>query len=46
MKQFTTFLLGQHQYGIDVMRVQEVTNCLPITKVPIAPNFVRGLINL
>lgn len=46
IKQFTTFTLGDHQYGIDVMRVQEVTNSLPLTQVPLAPKYVRGLINL
>ncbi len=46
IRQLTTFSLGEYKYGIDVMKVQEVTNSLPMTKVPIAPNYVRGLINL
>jgi purine-binding chemotaxis protein CheW len=46
IRQLTTFTLGTNQYGIDVMRVQEVTNSLPMTKIPIAPNYVCGLINL
>ncbi len=46
VRQLTTFFLGDFQYGIDVMRVQEVTNSLPMTKIPIAPHYVRGLINL
>ncbi len=45
-KQFSTFYIGGRLYGLDVMAVQEVTKSLPTTKVPLAPNFVRGLINL
>jgi len=45
-RQLTTFSLGPYHYGIDVMRVQEVTSSLPMTKVPIAPSHVLGLINL
>lgn len=45
-RQFATFWLGDRLYGIDVMKVQEVTNPLNITKVPLAPDFVIGLINL
>jgi len=33
-------------YGIDVMKVQEVTKALPMTAIPLAPQFVHGLINL
>jgi len=46
IRQLTTFSLGDFQYGIDVMRVQEVTNSLPVTQIPIAPDYVKGLINL
>lgn len=45
-KQLTTFKLNSDQFGIDVMRVQEVTKACHITKVPLAPNYVKGLINL
>lgn len=46
IRQLTTFSLGDCVYGIDVMRVQEVTSSLPLLPVPIAPAFVRGLVNL
>ncbi len=45
-KQFSTFYVADRLYGIDVMRVQEVTRALPLTQVPLAPKFVHGLINL
>jgi purine-binding chemotaxis protein CheW len=45
-RQFATFHVAGRLYGIDVLRVQEVTRALPIAGVPLAPGFVRGLINL
>lgn len=45
-KQFSTFYVGDRLFGIDVMQVQEVTNPLPVTQIPLAPTFVKGLINL
>jgi purine-binding chemotaxis protein CheW len=45
-RQLTTFYIGEDLYGIDVSWVQEVTGNLPIIPVPLAPPFVRGLINL
>jgi purine-binding chemotaxis protein CheW len=45
-RQLTTFSIGDRHYGIDVMSVQEVTNSLPVTRIPLAPNYVMGLINL
>lgn len=45
-RQFTTFYIAGHLYGIEVLRVQEVTGALPIAQVPLAPKFVCGLINL
>lgn len=45
-KQFSTFYIADRLYGLDVTAVQEVTRTLPVTKVPLAPSFVHGLINL
>ena len=42
----TTFFVGNECYGIEVMKVQEVTGKPLIIPVPLAPDFVRGLINL
>ena len=44
--QFSTFYIDDLLYGIDVMKVQEITKALPMTRVPLAPKFIRGLINL
>ncbi len=45
-KQLATFYIAGRLYGIDVMRVQEVTQAPRLTIMPLAPVFVRGLINL
>jgi purine-binding chemotaxis protein CheW len=45
-QQFFTFYLGEHCYGIDVLKVQEVVRSQPMTRVPLAHSAVRGLINL
>jgi purine-binding chemotaxis protein CheW len=44
--QYTTFTIADRLYGIDVMKVQEVTRSLPMTRVPRSPDYVCGLINL
>jgi purine-binding chemotaxis protein CheW len=43
---FTTFHVGHNLFGIEVMKVQEVTGTPLILAVPLAPEFVKGLINL
>lgn len=45
-KQFSTFVVADRLYGINVMKVQEVTREMPITPVPLSPSHVSGLINL
>jgi purine-binding chemotaxis protein CheW len=45
-KQFSTFYLDGRLYGIDVMKVQEVTKPLQVTLMRTAPPYIKGLINL
>lgn len=45
-RQLCTFYLGEQYFGLDVIRVQEIIRAQPMTKVPLAPPVVRGLINL
>jgi purine-binding chemotaxis protein CheW len=45
-RQYCTFLLNGHYFGIEVMKVQEVIRYQEMTRVPLAPAVVRGLINL
>ncbi len=44
--QYCTFFLDGHYFGIDVLKVQEIIRYQQITRVPLAPAVVRGLINL
>ena len=44
--QYCTFFLGMHYFGIDVLKVQEIIRYQEMTRVPLAPPVVRGLINL
>jgi purine-binding chemotaxis protein CheW len=44
--QVVTFSSGDYQFGIDVLTVQEVLRTQEMTPVPLAPNEIRGLINL
>jgi len=44
--QFCTFYLGKLLFGVELKGVQEVIRSLEMTKVPLAPEVVSGLINL
>jgi purine-binding chemotaxis protein CheW len=41
-----TFTLGGRRYGVDVSVVQEVLRSLPLTRIPLAPRALAGLVNL
>ena len=43
---YLTFALASEEYGIEILKVQEIIGLLPITRVPQTPNFIRGVINL
>lgn len=45
-KQFCTFVLDGHYYGVEVQQVQEVLRYQEMTRVPLASSVVSGLINL
>ncbi len=44
--QLVTFNIGKEEYGVDILHVQEINRMTHITKVPNAPHFVEGVINL
>lgn len=45
-KQFCTFFLHGLYFGVEVLKVQEVIRYQEMTRVPLAPGMIRGLINL
>lgn len=44
--QYCTFYLDKSLFGVEVHKVQEVLRDQDMTRVPLAPDVVRGLINL
>lgn len=44
--QLVTFNIGHEEFGVDILKVQEIIRTVQITKVPNAPHFVDGVINL
>lgn len=45
-RQYCTLHLGELLLGVEVLEVQEVVRAQPMTRVPLAPPAVRGLVNL
>lgn len=43
---FLTFFLAGEEYGIEIIKVQEIIGMTGITPVPRTPPFIRGIINL
>ena len=44
--EFLTFTLGQEEYGIDILKVQEIRGYDAVTHIANAPEFIKGVINL
>jgi purine-binding chemotaxis protein CheW len=46
VSQFLTFTLGAENYGVDILRVQEIRGWHQVTRVPNAPSYLLGVLNL
>ena len=44
--EMATFYLGDALCGMDILKVQEINKLLEMTKVPQAPDYVKGILNL
>jgi purine-binding chemotaxis protein CheW len=44
--EFLTFRLGAEEYGIDILRVQEIRSYEEPTRIANAPSFIKGVVNL
>ena len=44
--EFLTFRLGEEEYGIDILRVQEIRSYEQPTRIANAPAFIKGVVNL
>ncbi|MDO4720642.1 MAG: chemotaxis protein CheW [Peptostreptococcaceae bacterium] len=43
---YVLFRIGREEFGIDIMKVKEVTEAKDAVRVPDCPSFVEGIINL
>ena len=46
MLQLVAFCVGDGRYALDIMRIKEIINPVPVTQVPKAPAFIEGVIEL
>ncbi len=44
--QFLTFLLGAEQYGVEILKVQEIRGYSLVTPIPNTPSYIKGVMNL
>jgi purine-binding chemotaxis protein CheW len=45
-RQYLTFALGAEEYGVEILKVQEIKGYSAITPIPNTPNYVKGVMNL
>jgi purine-binding chemotaxis protein CheW len=46
ISQFLTFVLGDEQYGVEILKVQEIRGYSAVTPIPNTPAHIKGVINL
>lgn len=44
--EYLTFMLDGEEFGIDILRVQEIKVWSPVTEIPNTPGYLKGVINL
>jgi purine-binding chemotaxis protein CheW len=44
--EYLTFILGSEEYGIEILKVQEIRSYEAVTKIANTPDFIKGVINL
>ena len=44
--EFLAFTMGQEEYGLDILRVQEIRGYEAVTKLANAPDYFKGVVNL
>ena len=45
-REYLTFRLSQEEYGIDILKVQEIRGYEPPTRIANSPAFIKGVVNL
>ncbi len=46
MVQFLSFTLGDEEYCVDILRVQEIRSWEPVSRIPNVPSYEKGVVNL
>lgn len=46
VSQFLTFMLNNEVFGINILHIREIIDYANVTKVPMAPEFIAGVVNL
>ncbi len=46
MVQFLSFTLGDEEYGVDILQVQEIRSWEPVSRIPNVPSYEKGVVNL
>ena len=44
--EYLTFVLGNEEYGIEILKVQEIRGYDNVTKIANTPDFIKGVVNL
>ena len=45
-REYLTFTLGDEEYGLDILKVQEIRGYDAVTKIANSPDFIKGVINM
>lgn len=45
-EQFLSFVLGNEEYGMEILKVQEIKGFSALTPIPNMPSYIRGVMNL
>lgn len=46
LSQYLSFTLGHEEYGVDILRVQEIRSWEPVSRIPNVPSYEKGVVNL
>ena len=46
LREVLVFVLGSEEYGVDILKVQEIRSYEKVTPLPTAPAFLKGVVNL
>lgn len=45
-REVLVFVLGAEEYGVDILKVQEIRGYEKVTPIPAAPDYLKGVVNL